>query len=199
MTRNVTKTTLCSTLAIATAMVMGPRPAMAQAFIGTVTSSTGVNAPVNGATTTFINVTAPQAVINWDATGAASGGVVTFQGSGTTATFSSGIDFAVLNRVNASGNAIKLDGTINSFAGDFVGGTVYFSSADGIIIGSNAVINVGSLGLTTLPILDVLGNWMTDFGGIAPQVTFGAAANPAAGITTAPLSELNAKIGRAHV
>ena len=194
MTRNVTKTTLCSTLAIATAMVMAPRPAAAQAFIGTVTSSTGVSAPVNGATTTFINVTAPQAVINWDATGAASGGVVTFQGSGTTATFSSGgADFAVLNRVNASGNAIKLDGAINSQVGDSVGGTVYFSSADGIIVGKNAVINVGSLGLTTLPIADDgLGNWMTGFGGAAPQVTFGAAGNVFSFIKTEGGAQLKA-------
>ena len=44
-----------------------------------------------------------------------------------------------------------MGGNINSLVGEGIGGTVFFYSPNGIVIGQNASINVGSLGLTTSP------------------------------------------------
>src|SRR6476620_5885070 len=158
MTRTVfSRTSLCSTLAIATALVMAPKAAEAQSLQGNVTYQSGnvINVDQSVANQTTVNLNAGQSVINWQATGTPSGGITTFQGQGTSATFqSAGGDFAVLNRVDAAGNAILIDGTINSNIDGVTGGTVFFQSNDGIIIGQHASINVGSLGLTTLGIAD---------------------------------------------
>ena len=176
--------TSCSVLALAAVMAFGATPAQAQ-FVGTIDSSAGIDT-INSTNSNLI-ITGNQAVINWTATGTPNGGQISFLPDGNSVTFSSGSDFAVLNRVNpgTSGNAIYLGGNISSFAGDFIGGTVYFYSPDGIVIGQNASINVGSLGLTTLPIADDgQGNWMTGFGGANPSVTFGQATNPNSYIRT---------------
>lgn len=166
-----------STLAIAIALVAGPSPAAAQSFIGT-HNATGATVDQSTPGVTNISVTAPQAVINWTATNNPSGGTIVFQPDGTQANFFSGSDFAVLNRVTpgTAGNAIYMGGNISALAGDFTGGTIFFYSPNGIVIGQNASINVGSLGLTTLPISDDgNGNWMTGFGTANPQVSFGQA------------------------
>ena len=176
--------TSCSVLALATAMAFGATPANAQ-FVGTIDSSAGIDT-VNS-TNSNLFITGQQAVINWTADGTASGGQIAFLPDGNDVTFSSGSDFAVLNRVTPGtpGSAIYMGGNISSFAGDFTGGTVYFYSPNGIVIGQNASINVGSLGLTTLPIADDgQGNWMTGFGGANPSVTFGQATNPNSYIRT---------------
>ncbi|MCY7339990.1 MAG: filamentous hemagglutinin N-terminal domain-containing protein, partial [Sphingomonas bacterium] len=173
------KAMLCSKLAIATALVVGATPAAAQSLQGTFAPPTGasVNQSVPGLTT--VTVTAPQAVIDWTATGPSSGGLTTFQAINTTANFQGTANFAILNRVatTVSTDGIYLNGNINSTVNGLTGGTVYFYSPNGIVVGQNAIINVGSLGLTTSPIAnDGSGNWMTGFGGASPSVTFGAAA-----------------------
>lgn len=176
--------TSCSVLALAAVMAFGATPAQAQ-FVGTIDSSAGIDT-VNSTNSNLI-ITGQQAVINWTANATPSGGQIDFLPEGNSATFSSGSDFAVLNRITpgTAGNAIFMGGNISSFAGDFTGGTVYFYSPNGIIIGQNASINVGSLGLTTLPIADDgEGNWMTDFGGSNPKVVFGQATNPNSFIRT---------------
>ena len=188
MTRNLNllrrSPTSCSVLALAAVMAFGATPANAQ-FVGTIDTSAGIDT-VNSTNSNLI-ITGQQAVINWTANATPSGGQINFLPDGNDVTFSSGSDFAVLNRVTpgTSGNAIYMGGNISSFAGDFTGGTVYFYSPNGIVIGQNASINVGSLGLTTLPIADDgQGNWMTGFGGPNPSVTFGQAANPNSFIRT---------------
>jgi filamentous hemagglutinin family protein len=176
--------TSCSVLAIATVMAFGATPAQAQ-FVGTIDTSAGIDT-VNSTNSNLI-ITNQQAVINWTATDTPTGGQIAFLPDSNSVTFSSGSDFAVLNRITpgTAGNAIYMGGNISSFAGDFTGGTVYFYSPNGIIIGQNASINVGSLGLTTLPITDDgQGNWMTGFGGANPSVTFGQATNPNSFIRT---------------
>ena len=172
------KAMLCSQLAIATALVVGATPVAAQSLQGTYTPPIGasVNQSVAGLTT--VTVTAPQAVIDWTATGSSSGGLTTFQANGTTANFQGTANFAILNRVATTGSdGIYINGNINSTVNGLTGGTVYFYSPNGIVVGQNAIINVGSLGLTTSPITnDGSGNWMAGFGGASPSVTFGAAA-----------------------
>ena len=185
---------LCSTLAIATVLIVGASPAAAQALLGTVTSSTGVGTIYNHGSSTTIPVTSRQAVINWHATGPNEGGVTTFSNSGSTTRFTGQSNFAVLNRVapTVAGSSILLSGNITSLVNGQVGGTVYFYSPNGIVVGSNATINVGSLGLTTLPISDVRGVWMSGFGTSMPQVAFGAASNAASLVRTSDGSVISA-------
>ena len=176
--------TSCSVMALAAVMTFGATPAYAQ-FVGTIDTSAGIDT-INSTNSNLI-ITGQQAVINWTANATPSGGQIDFLPDSNSVTFSSGSDFAVLNRVTpgTAGNAIYMGGNISSFAGDFTGGTVYFYSPNGIVIGQNASINVGSLGLTTLPIADDgQGNWMTGFGGANPSVAFGQATNPNSFIRT---------------
>ncbi len=175
------RTMLCSTLAIATALLAGASPAAAQALLGNVTSSTGVGPITTAPGSTVIPVTSQQAVINWSATGPSSGGVTTFSNPGSLTSFTGTSNFAILNRVapNVAADSILMGGDIRSSVNGQVGGTVYFYSPNGIVIGSNATINVGSLGLTTLPVADAQGVWMSGFGTATPQVAFGAATNAA--------------------
>ncbi|HTK58528.1 MAG TPA: hypothetical protein VL336_06065 [Sphingomicrobium sp.] len=187
MTRKLSVQAKVSTLALAAALAAGPSPAAAQSFQGTLNGATGATVDQSVAGQTNVTVNQSQAVINWTATNAPSGGVIVFQPDGTVATFSGASDFAVLNRVapGTAGNAIYMGGNINSLVNGNVGGTVYFYSPNGIVIGQNAAINVGSLGLTTLPIADDgNGNWMTGFGGANPTVTFGQATDPNSYIRT---------------
>ncbi|HET9335547.1 MAG TPA: hypothetical protein VFO12_03970, partial [Sphingomicrobium sp.] len=186
MTRNLSVQAKVSTLALAVALAAGPSPALAQSFQGT-HSATGATVDHPEAGVTNITVNQQQAVINWTATNNPVDGTIVFQPDGTVATFSGATDFAVLNRITpgTAGNAIYMGGTIQSLVGDVTGGTVFFYSPNGIVIGANAVINVGSLGLTTLPISDDgQGNWMTGFGTSDPQVTFGQATDPNSFIRT---------------
>jgi filamentous hemagglutinin family protein len=176
-----------STLALAAALVAGPSPAAAQSFVGT-HSATGATVDQSTPGQTNVTVAGQQAVINWTATNNPSDGTIVFQPDGTTATFTGASNFAVLNRITpgTAGSAIYMGGNINSLiGGEITGGTVFFYSPNGIIIGQNAAINVGSLGLTTLPIADDgNGNWMTGFGTTDPQVTFGQATDPNSFIRT---------------
>lgn len=167
-------TSLCSTLALATALVF-PSAAGAQ-VLGTgvsvngsasIDNSGGVpgdpNFPI-----TKVTVNQPQAVINWTATGQVVNGQQVFLPAGTTLEFrgggAAGSDYAVLNRIMPDGTAkIALNGTIRSLVnqnsqgnGDpsqgnaqSPGGTIYFYSPYGLILGSTARIDVGRLGLTT--------------------------------------------------
>ena len=191
--RSPVKAIFCSKLAIATALVVGATPVAAQTLQGTIDSSTGIGAIAFAPGGTSINVTSSQAVINWTATGPSSGGSTTFQSAGTTATFYGTSNFAVLNRVSPTvgTDTILMNGTINSLVNGRVGGTVYFYSPNGIIIGDSARFNVGSLGLTTSPIADVSGVWMSGFGTPSSRVDF-ALANAGSFIRTDGLAELNA-------
>ena len=181
MARNLTVRAKVSTLALAVALVGGPSPALAQSFEGSVDSSTGATVDQSNPGQTNVTVTQSQAVINWTATNSPNSNVIIFQPEGTAATFTGSSNFAVLNRVTpgTAGSAIFMGGSITSLIGETVGGTVFFYSPNGIIIGQNASINVGSLGLTTLPIGDDgQGNWMSGFGTSSPQVSFGQATDP---------------------
>ena len=85
------------------------------------------------------------------------GGAINFQLAGTIAQYLGGLgitDFTVLNRILAAdpSRAIQLNGTIISrlqASPTTPGGSVWFYSPGGIIVGSTAVIDVGNLLLAT--------------------------------------------------
>ncbi|MFL6859018.1 MAG: hypothetical protein ACJ8EB_14090, partial [Allosphingosinicella sp.] len=143
----------------------------AQAFQGThvVTWGAATRIPT-GATSETIRVDSPSAVLLWSPTDAAIGGpAIDFLPAGNVATFINGPNnpsFMVLNRIipKDPSRAIALNGTIisqlQSAGGTARGGTVAFYSPGGILIGAKAVIDVGSLLLTTIdPALDPNGNF----------------------------------------
>lgn len=132
----------------------------AQSFQGTANVVAGqVDSLTTGTGTTdiLINGAAPQTVIDWTPTDTSAGATpIAFQNAGTTATFSQsgGGDFAVLNRIlptgAAAGRSVLLDGTImGRVQTNTPGGRIYFYTPNGLVIGSNAQIDVGALGLTT--------------------------------------------------
>ena len=137
--------TSCSVFALAAVMAFGATPAHAQ-FVGTIDTSAGIDT-VNSTNSNLI-ITGDQAVINWTATATPSAGQINFLPDGNSVTFSSGIDFAVLNRITpgTAGNAIYMGGNISSFAGDFTGGTVYFYSPE-----SEKVIDAASAATSATP------------------------------------------------
>ncbi|MGE8132022.1 hypothetical protein ACQKO5_00330 [Novosphingobium subterraneum] len=150
-----------SGIALATALAASGSVAQAQSFQATPTSTFGSVSINTGSGTTDIVVSSPSAVINWTPTDtAATGGPIIFQSAGTTATFTnnpaSNGDFAVLNRIIPSGStrAIQFDGTVvsrlqSAAGGSAPGGTVFFYSPGGILIGASSVFDVGNLVLTT--------------------------------------------------
>jgi filamentous hemagglutinin family protein len=159
MTRKSSVFNRASTLALAIALVVGPSPAVAQSFAGTgsfTTNGGGAADITPGAQTTTITLNPGQTVIDWvpDDDAIAPGVAIPFQPANTTATFISTDDFAVLNRVNVTDTSrlISLNGTINSIVGELTGGSVFFYSPAGFVVGANAVIDVGSLVLTSSPI-----------------------------------------------
>lgn len=154
-----------STLAIAISLVGFGVAVRAQSFQGTSNVVAGSASVFATGNTTTVTVRSPSAVINWTPTDTATGSSpINFQPSGTTATFTndprSTANFAVLNNIlpAASNRQIQLNGTIvsqlqSAAAGTSTGGTVYFYSPAGILVGPSAVINVGNLGLTASPII----------------------------------------------
>jgi len=176
-----------------------PAAAYAQqgAFRGTITNGDGpgfTRTPITDQTET-IQINGPSAVINWqpDAGG-------DFLPAGNTATFQGNGDFAVLNRISPIGVPIQFNGRVVSQIQNPAtgitsrGGTVLFSAPSGIIIGANAVFDVGSLVLTTLEVNslgggDAYGNF--DF--IAPDGSIGFFnSDIAGGITTDAGSQIRA-------
>ena len=199
--------TSCSVLALATVLVVGATPAKAQSFQGTgtfFTNGAGPGAAITtpNSTTTNIAVNPGQTVIDWSPFDVGPGtGTIQFQYSGSTTSFSGSGNYAVLNRINpaVSTRSITMDGTIQTLALGFAGasnGSIYFYSPGGIVLGANAVINVGSLVLSASPItLDGSNNFIP----ASNTVTFGQAPNPLARILTTAGSQINASAGDAYV
>ncbi|WP_296717496.1 hypothetical protein [Erythrobacter sp.] len=153
----------CGSSAMALALALGlPQRAEAQGINATgevlVPSSASINNEAPGQTT--VTVFEPTAVIDWTPTEDVNGDALDFLPTGNTALFQAGVsvsDFAVLNRIlpSANNNIVVIDGSVLSriFDGSgnaVAGGFVAFYSPTGILIGSNASFDVGSLLLTTL-------------------------------------------------
>ncbi|AVA12894.1 MULTISPECIES: hypothetical protein [unclassified Sphingopyxis] len=104
--------------------------------------------------TTTVGVSGPQTIINWVPDDSApTGGDIEVLQQNHNWNFNGSGDFVVLNRfVNGAGGALSrrvaLNGNINSSDGSAQSGSIWFYNAGGILIGTDAMINVGSLVLT---------------------------------------------------
>jgi filamentous hemagglutinin family protein len=135
-------------------IMLGATPARAQIHaIGTArtnTSTGSASATLNNSSSSpIIQVMAPQAIIDWAPSDNQ------FLPAGTTATFynlTSG-SYTVLNVIASGTTPMRFDGSVVSRIGGPTGtpgGNVWFYSPGGIIVGSGASFDVGSLLLTTL-------------------------------------------------
>jgi filamentous hemagglutinin family protein len=190
---------LMSSAALATlAVVAAPERATAQstqgAFLGNPTVVSGAaTRQVTGSGTETITVGTNNAIINWTPIDTTSP-IVNFLPAGHTATFQNGANvtnFAVLNRIlpSAPGQIVALNGTVisqlQSEAGNVRGGTVAFYTPNGLVIGSTAVFDVGSLVLTTLD--------PANFGAFASgNFSRFTASNPSSSIVVQPGAQINA-------
>jgi filamentous hemagglutinin family protein len=168
----------CASAAIAVA-ALAPRPAQAQsaplgAFRGDITSQVGsVTRNQTSNTTETITIGSNTATINWSPTDTATGGgPIDFLPTGNVATFTSspGVTFyTVLNRIvpNDPSRSILLDGSvISTLEGtSTIGGNVWFYSPGGIVVGPNAMFDVGGLLLTTADLPNGFGADETGFSG----------------------------------
>ncbi len=155
-----------SCAAIAVAIVAGP--AFGTGFQGNYSFASGSGSITRGGIADVIDITnSSSAVIDWSPDDTASGTApIIFLPGGNTATFqSTSGDFTVLNRILASdpGRPIEFDGHVVSqfYAGSgpfHQGGAVWFYAPGGIILGSGAVFDVGSLLLTANAITLGAGN-----------------------------------------
>ena len=138
---------------------------------------------------TNVTVSSPSAIILWRTV--APGDPLIFQPADTTATFTGNPGFAVLNRIIHNGR-IQFDGTVLGRTGSAVpatAGTIAFYAPQGIILGSTAVFDVGSLILTTLnPFNQPDGTFIDATGAI----NFQADQFPAASVVTLPGSQVTA-------
>jgi filamentous hemagglutinin family protein len=149
-----------SALAIGVALVAfgATAPVHPQSFNGTGTLASGDALITESAGATTVTLNSSQAVLNWTPNDTATGGgAIDFQSAGTTATFQGSSNFAVLNRIVPAdpSRPVQFNGTVNSLIGSATGGTVYFYSPGGIILGASASFDVGALGLSTAdPVVD---------------------------------------------
>jgi hypothetical protein len=150
----------CGSAALALALTFAPQRAEAQAINagGTVTTGAAfIDTSTPGQTT--IDVVTPTTVIDWQPFLDNSGNALTFLPAGTTALFRTGQlqNFAVLNRIlpTSNNNIAVINGNVISriiqpTGAQVAGGFVAFYSPTGLLIGSTATFDVGSLLLTTL-------------------------------------------------
>jgi len=139
----------CATLAIAAA-AMAPERASAQAFQGTPTTAAGtVSYARSTAGSETITVGSGTATINWAPTDTQGTGNINFLPFGNTATYQGApglAAFTALNRIvpTDTTRTIELNGSVLSkLDGGATGGNVWFYSPGGIVIGAQAVFDVG--------------------------------------------------------
>jgi filamentous hemagglutinin family protein len=186
-----------SALALATALATGPAfgqtaplaynapdPTVAS---GSVNFSRGVTPNVETYT-----ITSPTAVLDFTPSDTTGTGTINFQNAGSTVTYQGGSNFTVLNRIVPTNpaRAIQFNGTVNSRIGvtaPVAGGSVWFYSPGGIVLGAGAAFDVGSLLLATG---DPTGGSGTI--GSVSNFTISSAANSNAAITIQPGAQINA-------
>ncbi len=180
----------CSVIALAPVLAVGATPAAAQSFNGSGSFAVNGGGSANiadGVGTTTITLNTGQSVINWtpndNATDTTSN--ILFQNSGTTATFTSSGNFAVLNNINSASaaRAIQMDGTVRARVGGLQQGSVYFYAPGGFVFGGGSSFSVGSLVVSALPIAFSANGFITNWG-TENSVSFGQALNPDAGIVS---------------
>ncbi|MDX3910482.1 MAG: histidine kinase [Sphingobium sp.] len=167
--RKIPQKLLCTcAMAVVMGTVAAVLPLQAQGgFQGNVTSAIGLsgNNPFisRGETSDVIGIRDTETIIDWQPydNDINSTAPVDFLPDGNDVRYEIGIsatisDYTVLNRINPSNTSriVTLDGQIRSVLNDIntPGGSVWFYTPGGFAIGANAVINVGSLVLTSNPI-----------------------------------------------
>lgn len=182
-------------------------PPVGTAFQGTPQVVSGGASIVQTPTVDTISVTTPQAVINWTPADRTGTGTIDFLPGGLRAQFVGNADFTVLNRIIPVNGAdvpvarmVALNGQISSgivppgLPASFAqpGGNVWFYSPGGILVGNSAVINVGSLLLTTRDI-DTTGGLFGPTGEIRfRNSALGTLAASAASVDIAAGAQINA-------
>ncbi|HEY0116421.1 MAG TPA: hypothetical protein VGB54_11930, partial [Allosphingosinicella sp.] len=185
----------------AVAMAMPVERASAQAFDGIPTIQAGmVDIDRSQPGKDLITVDSPSAVINWGRgrfSGPPPAGAWLFLPAGNEATFQGPQGFAVLNRILPFANeTVTMDGTVlGRLAGAgpnnlTANGTIAFYTPNGLLIGGNAVFDVGSLILTTLdPLYDTDGFFIDATGSINFQAD---PLHPTSAVTTLAGAQINA-------
>lgn len=158
-----------ATVACATALLMMSATARAQstlpngAYEGTPEVVVPGSAIINrGFNQDSITINGTEAIINWTPYDRGNSGSIDFLPNGRFVTYSGLTNFTVLNRIiplNGQdipvARLIELNGYIQSYIGNAAnqsfgpGGSVWFYSPGGILVGNSGVINVGSLVLTS--------------------------------------------------
>jgi len=180
-------------MALALALAANPGAISAQSFLGNGVPVGGEAIITPTLNNTVVTVLNPQVVIDWDLPSSPGPGTEVFQPAGTTATFVAGgsiTDFTVLNRIlptnggAAVNRAAQLNGTVNG------SGNIWFYSPSGIVIGSSARFDVGSLVLTSNAI-------NTDGGlyGVNGEIRFRGAASSLAPVEIQAGAVINAGAG----
>ncbi|TRD12232.1 hypothetical protein FGU71_10405 [Erythrobacter insulae] len=129
---------------------------------------------IPGAAVDIVNIFVNEAIINWTTNAAGSvGNTVDFLPAGGNLLFTSDLsNYTVLNRIFTPGldSAIRIDGNITSNAlSGSRGGNIWFYSPGGIIVGSTATFDIGSLILTSSELSAITG--IVDFAGVAEPNT----------------------------
>ncbi len=178
----------------ALAFAAAPQSVSAQAFQAeSVTVSGTVFRQLTSDTTETISIETPTAIVDWFPNDGQSA-IVDFLPQGNVATFSNGenvTDFAILNRIipQAPGQQIAFNGTVISElqtqSGTVRGGTVAFYTPNGLIVGADAVFDVGRLVLTTAEPLD----WDAFANGASTRFSV---VNPGSRIEIQPGAQINA-------
>ncbi len=124
-----------------------------------------------GATDAVRLFNSSEAIINWTPADT-TGGTIDFLPQGKTVSFSGSGDFTVLNRIVPVNGAppIQFNGTVESLVNGSAGGKIWFYSPGGIIAGSTATFDVGSLVLTSNDI-----DYSNGLGGGSGTIRFGTA------------------------
>ncbi|MFC4294752.1 hypothetical protein ACFO0A_06720 [Novosphingobium tardum] len=164
--------------AAALSLALGPQPAQAQAVNGTPTVVFGADAPTRSAAQDSFNVTANDALIDWDVTDPS-----VFLNANTSLNFArDGGAYSVLNRVVSSPSltsTLAINGAVNAS-----GGKIFFYNPGGWVVGGGAVFDVGSLLLTASPVLiDDKAADGQKFTNAAGTISLGQATVPGASIT----------------
>jgi len=170
----------------------------AQAFAATPATQAGsitYNRGTPGIETVTVNST--NAVIVWTPTNQSGTGTIDVLPQGNIATFNStgaiGDSYTVLNRILPSDTtrAVSMDGIIHAYQGSGAtnGGSVFFYSPGGIVIGPDARFDVGRLMLTANDItFDGSGNVY----GAGGKIQLRAGTNSTSGVTISAGAQINA-------
>ncbi|HKP35179.1 MAG TPA: hypothetical protein VJT70_10430, partial [Sphingomicrobium sp.] len=184
----------CATIAIALAAT-APQKARAQAFQGSPTTAAGT---VDYARATpgseTITIGSSTATINWVPSDVEGVGNINFLPVGNTATYqgTTGLsDFTVLNRIvpTNTSRTIELNGTVLSkLSGGAIGGNVWFYSPGGIVIGAQAVFDVGGLLLSSIDLPNGFSTTASSF-----TASFTKTANNAGNVRILAGAQINAR------